>query len=127
MFCKHKSVPNLAKHQQHGLDYLRLQQDFIIAHCDKNLGPAIIERDKYIRLAFRDHLSDNNTYQRFTFQEAKTYCYQNRDRILRWINLYSEEIGDQATKYLQYHLSTLTDPLPYFYLLMKVHKTPLKT
>ena len=55
---------NLLQHQQRALATLQDQEDFLIVQCDKNLGPAVIERDEYIRLAFRDHLNDQGTYVR---------------------------------------------------------------
>jgi hypothetical protein len=48
---------NLLRHQKRGLHQLRNQTDFLVAQCDKNLGPAIIERLEYIMMAFRDHLN----------------------------------------------------------------------
>ena len=41
--------------------------------------PAIIKRDKYIKLAIRDHLSNNNTYCCLTSLEAKQYIKNNRN------------------------------------------------
>ena len=45
---------------------LQQQQTFLIVPCDKNLGPAIIERHDYLKLAMRDHLSDTTTYKSLT-------------------------------------------------------------
>ena len=53
---------NLLSYQTHALQSLQRQQDFLICPCDKNLGPAIIERDDYIKIAMRDHLLDGRTY-----------------------------------------------------------------
>ena len=127
LFKRKKSIPNLSKHHRHTLQYLRKQNDFIIANCDKNLGPAVIERDKYIRLAFRDHLSDSTTYERLSKNDAISFANESRYRIEKWIEQYEVEIGKHATKYLTYHLNQVTDMLPYFYLLMKVHKPKLAT
>ena len=33
----------------------------MITQTDKNLGPAVIERATYIKLAWSDHLSDEKT------------------------------------------------------------------
>jgi hypothetical protein len=46
------SPSNLLIHQKKALNYLRNQQDFSVVQCDKNLGPYIIERGEYIKLAF---------------------------------------------------------------------------
>ena len=127
LFKSRRSIPNLSRTHRFALDYLQSQQDFIIAHCDKNLGPAIIERDKYVSLAFRDHLSDASTYQRLSKPEADDYARCNQNRVLEWLAHYKTELTNQECTYIQHHLNEVEDPLPYFYLLMKVHKHPLKT
>jgi hypothetical protein len=52
-----KAAVNLLRHQKRALNQLRNQTDFFILQCDKNLGPAVIERLEYIIMAFRDHLN----------------------------------------------------------------------
>jgi hypothetical protein len=47
LVTKKRSPSNLLLNQKKALNYLRNQQDFLVVQCDKNLGPAIIERDKY--------------------------------------------------------------------------------
>ena len=127
LFRGHTSIPNLSRTHRSSLDYLRSQKDFLVVNCDKNLGPAIIERDRYIRLAFRDHLLDSSTYLRLTPFEARAQTAENKLRLGKWLEDHEEELNDQEHAYIKYHLSKVTDPLPYFYLLMKIHKTPLKT
>ena len=128
LFRPRKTIPNLAPHQRRALEYLRNQKDFIIATCDKNLGPSIIERDKYIRLAYRDHLLDTTTYQRLSTSEAKHYASENQNRLLRWLDAFKEELNDQEYTFVLHHYdSEATDTLPYFYLTMKVHKPILVT
>ena len=127
LFRQRKAIPNLSKAHRHSLNYLRLQQEFIIAHCDKNLGPAIIERTRYIQLAFDDHLSDTSTYQQLSCTEAEEYAEANRLRLHNWLKNHKEELTSQEHNFVLHHFTKVTDPLPYFYLLMKVHKSPLKT
>jgi len=127
LFRRKKSVPNLSRVHRNALEYLKSQSDFIIATCDKNLGPAIIERDKYIELAFRDHLNDSSTYQRLSIEEASLHLFENRSRLDKWLEDHKEELTDQEHTFVSSKSQDIEDPLPYFYLLMKVHKTPLKT
>ena len=47
--CKGKT--NLLPHQQRALRILQQQETFLIFPCDKNLGPAIIERHDYLKIA----------------------------------------------------------------------------
>ena len=57
--------------QQHvTLKDLRENKNFIIVSSGKNLGPCIIERDRYINLALKNHLLDKKTYKRLTKEEA---------------------------------------------------------
>jgi len=127
LFRGRKSIPNLSRTHRFALEYLRNQQEFIVATCDKGLGPSIIERDKYIKLAFRDHLSDTSTYQRLSIEEASLHCFENKKRLLKWIKDHREEVEDNEILFIETHSQDVEDPMPFFYLLMKVHKTPLKT
>ena len=127
LFKPRKSVPNLSPTHRYTLEYLRSQQDFIIANCDKNLGPAIIERDQYIKLAYRDHLSDSTTYERLSKNAANIYIQQNKYRLSHWLTEHKEELTEQEYHFIEHHSSQVEDPLPYFYLTMKVHKKPLKS
>mmetsp|Transcript_2945 Transcript_2945/g.4409 ORF Transcript_2945/g.4409 Transcript_2945/m.4409 type:complete len:645 (-) Transcript_2945:37-1971(-) len=127
LFRGRKSIPNLSREHRFALDYLRRQTDFIVAICDKGLGPAIIEYDKYIELAFRDHLNDTSTYQRLCFETAGMLCFENKQRLEKWIDDHSTEVEDTEMIYIKSKMDEVKDPMPYFYLLMKVHKKPLKT
>ena len=127
LFKTKRSIPNLSRTHRFSLDYLRSQKEFLVVNCDKNLGPAILERNPYIEFAFRDHLSDDTTYQRLTADEAAIYTRANRLRLANWLSDHKEELNKQEYEYIRYHSLHTRDPLPYFYLLMKVHKSPLKT
>ena len=75
---------NLLSYQTHALQSLQRQQDFLICPCDKNLGPAIIERDDYIKIAMRDHLLDGRTYRRLSEADCNNHkqMHYTRDQIL---------------------------------------------
>lgn len=47
---------------------------------DKNLGPAILERDIYMQKALAEHLSETATYRRLTESES-----QGRLRAIEFI------------------------------------------
>ena len=57
---------NLLPYQARALQLVQRQQDFLFRPCDKNLAPAIIERDDYILIAMKDHLLDGRMYQRLS-------------------------------------------------------------
>ena len=124
LFKQRRTIPNLSLPQRNALEYLRTQQEFLVVNCDKNLGPALIERDEYIKLAIKDHLSDESTYQRLSPEETTRHITLNRTRLNNWLKDHEEELNKQEFHYIDYHSSRVQDPLPYFYLLMKVHKGP---
>lgn len=127
LFATHRALSNLSLPHRHALTYLRKQTDFLVVHCDKNLGPALIERDAYIRFAFRDHLNDSDTYQILTKDEAIVAQTLNVEIYMDWVKKYDDFLLDDEKKYLNTYPRTVLDPFPYFYLLMKIHKSPLKT
>jgi len=69
-FRKKRSPSNLLPHQRHCLDLLSKCPDLVVIKTDKNLGPAIIERNRYLRFAFKEHLLDKDTYNGITKARA---------------------------------------------------------
>ena len=126
-FRPRKSIPNLSSHHRYALETLRRQQTFLVVNCDKNLGPAIIERERYIEFAFRDHLSDPTTYANLSPDEATQAHADNELNLCLWLAEHKDAISPAHFKYLVDYKSSVVDPFPQFYLLMKVHKSPLKT
>ena len=63
---------------------LQQQQTFLIVPCDKKLGPAIIERHDYLKIAM-DHLSDTTTYKSLTTSETNRYSLEIKKHILGWL------------------------------------------
>ena len=73
LFKKRYLPSNLLQHQRNALRYLQKQNNFVIVQCDKNLGPAILEQNIYIRRALQDHLSDHKTYRQINTRLAFSY------------------------------------------------------
>ena len=73
LFKTRKGKTNLLPHQHRALRMLQQQHTFLIVPCDKNLGPAIIERHNYLKIAMRDHLSDTTTYKSLSTSEINHY------------------------------------------------------
>ena len=63
LFKTRKGKTNLLPHQRRAPSTLQQEDTFLIVPCDKNLGPAIIERHDYLKIAMRDHLKDTTTYK----------------------------------------------------------------
>ena len=85
LFKTHNGKTNLLPHQHRVLRTLQQQQTFLIVPCDKNLGPAIIERHDYLKIAMRDHLSDTTTYKSLTISEIDRYSSDIKKHILGWL------------------------------------------
>ena len=99
----------------------------VIALADKNLGPVGVELTRYIRDALV-HLSDRTTYAIIPEERALREAEQLSDEISNWIDSYRGYLGIDAPRYLRKKLSeTADEPFGYFYLLYKLHKTPVKT
>ena len=134
LFKKTRSPSNLLPHQSRALASLREQHDFLVVQCDKNLGPAIIERTEYIQMAFRDHLNEETTYQRIGPNTAKVIArtlHRFLEGFIRAGHNRKKNNVNYLTKgestFLLHHLNANKYPFPTFYLTMKVHKTPLKS
>ena len=60
---------------------LQQQQTFLIVPCDNTLGPAIIERHDYLKIAMRDHLKDTTTYKSLTLSETNRYSLEIENKF----------------------------------------------
>ena len=76
--------PNLLPYQTRALQKLQQHQDFLICRCDKNLGPAIIERGNYIKIAMRDHLLDGRTYRPLSTADCANHKQRLENEIKAW-------------------------------------------
>ena len=90
LFKTRKGKTNLLPHQHRAFRMLLQQQTFLIAPCDKNLGPAIIERHDYLKIAMRDHLSDTTTYKSLSTSEIDRYSSEINKNILDWLKTYNK-------------------------------------
>ena len=98
-----------------------------MVQCNKNLGPALIEREQYIRLVQRDHLNDRHTYLRLNKNEANAFSDKTIKLVNRWIRKYKEQTTLMERRFIRASIVNNTNPLPKFYATIKVHKMPLKT
>ena len=118
---------NLLWTQQIALKALQKQEEFLVVSCDKNLGPAIIEKSIYIQRAYKDHLSDSATYRELTPTKAEDKMNDVKIQLLTWKTKYKDDISPMQHKFLITNLEQCKDPFPTFYLTIKIHKTPWKT
>ena len=71
LFKKRRNCTNLLFLQQHALCFLRHTPDFVILKTDKNIGPAIREKDVYMQKALAEHLSVGDTYRCLTDSQSQ--------------------------------------------------------
>ena len=117
-----KGSTNLTALQSRHLDSLRRDHRFITLITDKNLGPAIMERDRYVRTFLEEHLLNEETYLQLEESDAKNSMGKTRKDL---IDILSSEDGDCLTDadriYFERGLKT-SDRFPQMYGMPKVHK-----
>lgn len=120
-----RSKSNLLPWQRIAFAFLRNNKHLHVFKTDKNLGPAIIETETYVRRALDEHLLDSATYGKLHEVAAESWMDELREEIKTKIIAKLPKGNDKT--YLQRSLAAVQDPFAYFYLLAKVHKTPWKT
>ena len=122
LFKTRQGKTNLLPHQHRALRTLQQQQTFLIVPCDKNLGPAIIERHDYLKIAMRDHLSDTTTYKSLTTSEIDRYSSDITKNILGWMKTHHKKLTKMEHAFLRKKLKSNQSPYARFYLTLKAHK-----
>jgi hypothetical protein len=93
---------------------------------DKNLGPAVIERDVYTRRVFNDHLLKNDTYRRIEKDGAAQILTTLKMKVGHFTQSFSKILPTNEKEYLLRSIKQHQN-IPKFYLTMKIHKTPMAT
>ena len=75
------------------------------------------------------HLNnDTTTYTHISTKQAQTAAHDLYHKIFQWTRKYQPDLGDTTTMYIQEKIKqSWDDPFGYFYLLAKLHKTPVST
>ena len=92
---------NLLPYQARALQLLQRQQDFLVCPCDKNIGPAIIERDDYIKIAMKDHLLDGRTYRRLSVADCANNKKRLEQELKSWIKTYNKTLTKMECAFLK--------------------------
>jgi hypothetical protein len=126
--AKRRNHPNLLPSQQAALSWLKQHPEYIVFNTDKNLGPAIIEREEYIRLAWRDHLSDTTTYRQLSDDEYNSRIRSIYTNIKTFLEIF-KTIDKSNREYISRKLDDTStgNEAAFMYLLAKIHKSPMKT
>ena len=130
LFCnsmKYNVRSNLTPFQRKLFSKLRSMTSVVFASADKNLGPVAVSLLRYIRDGLK-HLLDATTYTILTKTQALQEDLELRQEILSWLDEWHELLLPDHRAYIRQKLKdTEEDPFGYFYLLYKLHKTPIKT
>ena len=130
LYRKRQAAPNLTASQLQCLETLRTSQDIMVCSTDKNLGPAIIDRVRYAKLAHADHLSTAN-YQELDEGRAKAKLHRAYEEFQGWMDTYGPSLDKKDRKFLLDTTKVLNDKeeytFPQFYITAKVHKKELCT
>ena len=135
------SKMNLTLHERKLLEDIKADHSLVIALSDKGLGPCAVKLTRYIQDGLV-HLEDDSTYIILSDDEAKREVLSLSVSIKEWVAKYRAHmegekrrrphagaIQHKAAEYIMEKTTNamLVDPYAYFYLLYKLHKTPIKT
>jgi hypothetical protein len=104
------------------LRQLKQHNSFTIKPTDKNLGPAILDTQTYIRQILQEHLLTKD-YQRLSPESAKQLLRNLSTTLKSLITSNATKLTKAELTYFQRSL-TNHHRIPIFYGLPKVHKTP---
>jgi hypothetical protein len=127
LYQRRRTSSNLLYHQQHLLRTIHQSDTFGVRQANKNLGPCIVEKEKYKHHAFHDHLNDPATYKLLTEAKALQKTANVKILIEKLISKHRKIIDRVDLRFLYASISKITNPFNKLYLTYKVHKTPVKT
>ena len=122
LFKRRMGKTNLLSYQTRTLQSFQRQQEILICPCDKNLGPAIIERDDYIRITMRDHLLDGGTYRRLSEADCNNHKQCLIQENKSWLKQYNKTLTKMERAFLKQGLDQNKRAFAGFYLTLKAHK-----
>lgn len=122
---------NLTPSQRHVMSELSKRKDLITLPSDKNLGPCIIERYKYIKSVGQEHLLNPHNYECIPPNQTAQQLATQRNQFLQCYKMYRDTLTTTAEQvYFQRALSPhylANTRVPQFYGTPKVHKPGNKT
>jgi hypothetical protein len=95
-------------------------------YTDKNLGPAVMNREDYIEICLKEHLL-TPTYQNLSQTEATQRMRNTKDKLENLLKEYGNGLPEEEITYFKRSLNQKHFRNPMFYAIPKVHKKPLKT
>ena len=115
------------------METLKNNDDYIIVEGDKNLGPCILERSRYIHQEFREHLGNTCNYKQLSAQAASGQQNGLQYQLRKWIGHFRQRhewedpiiyvcISEAERVYLKRALEYYPDKLARYRQTCKVHK-----
>jgi hypothetical protein len=117
------NLRNLTYQQTKTLRALKESKNLTIKPTDKNLGPAIMDTDRYIRQVLQEHLLTKD-YMQLPEATAKAQMDHIKNRLKTLITASHTELSKPEQLYFRRNFQ-LHHRTPIFYGLPKVHKTPV--
>ena len=114
---------NLYPSHRRLLTLLKQNPDFIVLPTDKNLGPAILERDIYKQRCLQDHLLDTSTYRQLEPWEAHCQLQAATQAFKHLVTKHKKCLPDSEVTYFDRAFEE-DRRMPQFYCTPKVHKKP---
>ena len=126
-FRFHPIHHNILPHQRRTILFISKNPKLMVVQTENGLGPGAIYPKEYFRFAIKHHLGDTWTYRHLTPATA-AYCANSMGKLLKkCIKKYLDVMIKEERKFLRTNLRSSEGPWGYLYILLKVHKVPLKT
>jgi hypothetical protein len=106
------------------LKQLKQSKDLVILPTDKNLGPAILNRDQYITQILSERLL-TPAYLQLSKETAMNKLENTKQLFLESYQTHEHLLSRAETEYFSRSFKN-SHRIPTFYGIPKVHKTPLK-
>mmetsp|Transcript_18939 Transcript_18939/g.41008 ORF Transcript_18939/g.41008 Transcript_18939/m.41008 type:complete len:639 (+) Transcript_18939:377-2293(+) len=127
LYDRSKVKPNLNPFQRKLFAVISALDNVIIASADKGLGPTAVDLPWYIKKGL-EFLTNPESYLLLSEEQAQEEAQALKKEISDWTFEHRPALTDSETKFLRQKLKeTIDDPFGYFYLLIKLHKSPVST
>ena len=126
---RRRGKPNLNSFQRQLIARLEADDNIVYCNSDKGLGPVGVKLKWYIEHGLK-HLTNSNNYEIVSEQQARNDVVKLKSKIYEWTFKHRQSTGvtDTIVSYIHKKLEeAIDDPFGYFYLLIKLHKTPVST
>jgi len=120
---KKTNLSNLTPSQIDTLQLLRKNKNIVIKPTDKNLGPVVIDTEKYVHQVLKEHLLTKD-YKQLTSMEATNKIADLTELLKNLIKTHHQQLNKDELMYFQRSFQQRFR-LPIFYGLPKVHKNPV--